>query len=37
MKVYQSSSFAKKVKKFNKKEKEALDKEKKTLIPLKRS
>jgi hypothetical protein len=27
MKVYQSSSFAKKVKKFNKKEKSALDNE----------
>ena len=32
MKVYQSSSFAKKVKKFNKKEKEALDKEIKNII-----
>lgn len=32
MKVYQSSSFAKKVKKFKKKEKEALDKEIRSII-----
>ena len=32
MKVYQSSSFAKKIKKFNKKEKEALDKVIKSII-----
>jgi mRNA interferase RelE/StbE len=32
MKVYQSSSFAKKVKKFSKKEKEVLDKEIKNII-----
>ena len=32
MKVYQSSSFAKKVKKFNKKDKEALDKEIRNIV-----
>jgi mRNA-degrading endonuclease RelE of RelBE toxin-antitoxin system len=32
MKVYQSSSFAKKVKKFKKKEKEVLDKEIRSII-----
>ena len=32
MKVYQSNSFAKKVKKFNKKEKETLDNEIRSII-----
>jgi len=32
MKVYQSSSFAKKVKKFNKQDKELLDKEIKNIV-----